>query len=77
MQQPSLEEKTQVYWNLSRAYNGRTEKPITAEHLFKRVNKVLTELDPNRLLAKQLIQLKDEVVRGPELEDVGNMSAKQ
>lgn len=74
--QLSLEEKTRVYWAMSSAYNGRTPKPITAEHLFKRVNNTLAELDPQRPLAKRLINLKEEVVKGPEHEDVANQSAK-
>jgi len=73
----TLEEKTQVYWNLSSAYNGRLEKPITAEYLFRRVNQVLMALDSSRPLAKSLLDLRNEVVKGPEYEDAINMTANQ
>ena len=72
-----LEIKTQVYWNLSKAYNGRAEKPITAEYLFRRVNAVLLACDSNRPLAQRLTQLRDTVIKGPEFEDAIELTANR
>lgn len=73
----TLDAKTLVYWNLSLAYNGRTQKPITAEYAFKRINNVLMCTDSNRAVSKQLMDLKAAMVKGPELEDALSMTANQ
>jgi hypothetical protein len=74
-----LEDKTRIYWNVSSAYNGRPSpiKKLTAERAFKELNTAIPFLDPNRPVSKRLIQLRDGIVKGPEHENVTNMTANQ
>ncbi len=73
----TLEDKTKVYWDISMRYRGRIPGGVTPENAFKRMNRVFEITDPNRLLSHKLHELRQELVRGPELEDVPSESAKQ
>lgn len=59
-----LELKTQVYWNMSRSFNGRSQEPITADRAFKSIHRVLSILNPYRPLSNRFRQIKEEIILG-------------
>lgn len=72
----TLEDKTKVYWDISMSYRGRLpEKKCIPEIAFKRMNRVFEMLNPNSYLSTKLHELRQELVRGPELEDVPSETA--
>ena len=61
---PSLELKTQVYWNMSLSFNGRSQIPITTERAFKSIHRTLSSLNPYRPLASRFRNIKEEIILG-------------
>jgi hypothetical protein len=70
-------DRLRVYWNISSAMRGRSAKPMTTEMAFRQMNRVFEITDPNNPIVLRLHKLREEIIRGPEHEDVLSESAKQ
>jgi hypothetical protein len=65
-----LEQKTRVYWEISRCYQGRSNKTISVERAIKTVGQMLRTLNPHRPLFHALSALQHEIIydHNPDLE---------
>lgn len=61
----TLEEKTQAYWNLSRAYEG-IEGTTTTEQAIKSLRAILLNVGPSRPLCSAAADLQECIVTGEE-----------
>lgn len=58
----SLEENTQSYWLVSRAYNDRTSVVKTVGQAITRCNNILNHSGPSRLITTRTINLLDTLI---------------
>lgn len=61
----TLEEKTQAYWNLSRAYEGTSEE-VTTEGAIKTLRAILLNVGPSRPLSNAAADLQECIITGEE-----------
>lgn len=59
----TLEEKTQTYWNISKAYNGQAE--ITTECAIGQLGTIEDTTNCQRKLAMYVTELLDEIIGCP------------
>lgn len=59
-----LERKTRAYWEISRCYNGKSNKTITVERAIVTGKQILDKLNPQRPLFRIWSQLQSEIVQG-------------
>lgn len=72
----SLENKTQVYWGLSRVWNGQNVQMITTETALAMTNSLVSNLGIHRPLSRRVGQLTRAIVHGKYLpEDLPQRSA--
>lgn len=57
-----LEQKTRAYWEISRCYQGRSNKTISVERAIKTVGQMLRMLNPHRPLFHALSALQHEII---------------
>lgn len=59
-----LEEKTAMFWLLSRSYNGKSEKSIPFTTASRMMNRILSTTNPNRPLSKQTEKIHRAIIHG-------------
>ena len=65
----TLEEKTQAFWGVSKAYNG--PKPtLTVEQAIKTLGDIEDETYVQRRLAKHATKMLDEIIGCPPVEEL-------
>lgn len=60
----TLENKTQIYWGLSRIWEGQNHNKVSTEMAISMINDTVTWLNPHRPIAKRLNQLQQAIIRG-------------
>lgn len=63
-QKATLEQKTQLYWRVSRSYNSRSNEQMTFIRANKLLRDVLTTTNPKRYVAMLSATLLAELIDG-------------
>lgn len=60
----ALVEKTQLYWTISKSYNGHSEGTLTTGHALSGLSSVLRKCDPARPIYSQAGDLQYTIITG-------------
>ena len=60
----TLEQRTQRYWRVSRAYNGQSDEKMSFGVASKHLNRIILFSNPAHSLVQQALMLQDELVTG-------------
>lgn len=67
IQQFGLEQKTQLYWILSKCRNGRDSRKISTGVALKTTSDLLQYLNPSRGLFYHIDSLRDDIIKNKPL----------